>query len=90
MRYFLFFIGSFLLVINNASAQKIVEQNERLHFLHKSMGVKSTIIVYNQQKNKLITNDTLAIKDSVSPNSTFYLFETLIGLESGNIKDSSE
>ena len=90
MRYFLFFIGSFLLVINNVSAQKIVEQNERIHFLHKSMGVKSTIIVYNQQKNKLITNDTLAIKDSVSPNTTFYLFETLIGLESGNIKDSTE
>jgi beta-lactamase class D len=69
-------------------SQKIIEQNDRLHFLHKSMDVKSSIIIYNQQKNTLITNDTLAFKETYSPNSTFFLYESLIGLESGTIKDS--
>ena len=78
------------LLFFNLFAQKIIEQNERLNFIHKSMGVKSSIIVFNQQKNKLITNDTLALKETYSPNSTFYLYETLIGLESGNIKDSTD
>jgi len=91
MRLRLFLMVSMLLGIYDTSyAQKTIEQNERLHLLHKSMGVKSTIIVYNQQKNKLITNDTTALKETYSPNSTFFLYETLIGLESGNIKDSTE
>ncbi len=87
-------IGVLLIYLNicffNLFAQKTVEQNDRLNFLHKSMGVKSSIIVYNQQKNKLITNDTLALNHPSSPNGTFYLYETLIGLESGNIKDTTE
>jgi beta-lactamase class D len=91
MRLRLFLMVSVLLGIYDTSyAQKTIEQNERLHLLHKSMGVKSTIIVYNQQKNKLITNDTLALKATYSPNNTFFLYETLIGLESGNIKDTSD
>ena len=90
MRFLLFLIFALLLGISCSFTQKNIEQNERLNFLHKSMGVKSTIIVYNQQKNKLITNDTIAYKEMYSPNSTFYLYESLIGLESGNIKDSAD
>ena len=90
MRFLLFLIFGFLLGISCSFTQKTIEQNERLNFLHKSMGVKSTIIVYNQQKNKLITNDTIAYKEMYSPNNTFYLYESLIGLESGNIKDSAD
>ena len=84
MRLSLFFI----LCIHFSYSQSIIEQNDRLHFLHKSMDVKSSIIIYNQQKNRLITNDTLAFKETYSPNSTFFLYESLIGLESGKIKDS--
>lgn len=90
MRFLLFLIFVLLLGISCSFTQKNIEQNERLNFLHKSMGVKSTIIVYNQQKNKLITNDTIAYKEMYSPNNTFYLYESLIGLESGNIKDSAD
>jgi beta-lactamase class D len=90
MRFLLFLIFALLLGISGSFTQKNIEQNERLNFLHKSMGVKSTIIVYNQQKNKLITNDTVAYKEMYSPNNTFYLYESLIGLESGNIKDSAD
>jgi beta-lactamase class D len=81
---FIFFIS----VNFSLLSQKIIEQNDRLYFLHKSMDVKSSIIIYNQQKNTLITNDTLAFKETYSPNSTFFLYESLIGLESGTIKDS--
>lgn len=77
-----------LLCIHFSYGQNTIEQNNRLHFLHNSMGVKSSIIIYNQQKNKLITNDTLALNETYSPNSTFFLYESLIGLESGKIKDS--
>lgn len=90
MRFLLFLIFGLLLGISCSFTQKTIEQNQRLNFLHKSMGVKSTIIVYNQQKNKLITNDTIAYKEMYSPNNTFYLYESLIGLESGNIKDSAD
>ena len=91
MRFQLVFIFLFLSVrLNSIVAQKTIEQNERLHLLHKSMGVKSTIIVYNQQKNKLVTNDTSTLKEMYAPNSTFFLYEALIGLESGNIKDSMD
>jgi beta-lactamase class D len=90
MRFLLFLIFALLLGISCSFTQKTIEQNERLNFLHKSMGVKSSIIVYNQQKNKLITNDTIAYKEMYSPNNTFYLYESLIGLESGNIKDSTD
>jgi beta-lactamase class D len=90
MRFLLFLIFALLLGISCSFTQKNIEQNERLNFLHKSMGVKSTIIVYNQQKNKLISNDTVAYKEMYSPNNTFYLYESLIGLESGNIKDSTD
>lgn len=80
----------FLFFFNEVNAQKTIEENEKLHFLHNSFGVKSTIIVYNQQKNKLITNDTSSLKDYYSPNKTFYIFESLFGLESGKIKDTSQ
>ena len=90
MSIHLLLIMSFLLFINRFYGQKTIEQNERLNFINKSMGVKSSIIVYNQQKNKLITNDTLLLKETYTPNNTFYLYETLIGLESGNIKDSTD
>ena len=77
-----------LLCIHFSFGQNTIEQNNRLYFLHNSMGVKSSIIIYNQQKNKLITNDTLALNETYSPNGTFFLYESLIGLECGMIKDS--
>lgn len=89
MRLPIRYLFIFLISVNfSLLSQKIIEQNDRLHFLHKSMDVKSSIIIYNQQKNTLITNDTLAFKETYSPNSTFFLYESLIGLESGTIKDS--
>jgi beta-lactamase class D len=71
-------------------SQKNIDQNERLHLLHKSMGVKSSILIYNQKKNKYITNDTSLINQLITPNNTFYILESLIGLESGNIKDTAD
>jgi beta-lactamase class D len=46
--------------------------------------------VFNQKKNKYITNDTNLIKVQFPPNNTFYLLASLIGLESGAIKDTNQ
>jgi hypothetical protein len=62
----------FILCIHFSYSQSIIEQNDRLHFLHKSMDVKSSIIIYNQQKNRLITNDTLAFKELILQTALFF------------------
>ena len=80
-----------LLFITSTYGQKnAIEINSNLKQINRSYGVKSSILVYNQQKNKLITNDSILMKMKVSPVGTFHLYEALIGLESGIIKDTSQ
>lgn len=80
-----------LLFITSIYGQKnAIEINSNLKQINRSYGVKSSILVYNQQKNKLITNDSILMKMNVSPVGTFHLYEALIGLESGIIKDTSQ
>lgn len=82
---------SFIFTSFDFIAQKsTVEINEHLKKINRSYGVKSTLLVFNQRKNKLITNDTASFKSLLSPLGTFYLYESLIGLESGIIKDTAE
>ena len=80
-----------LLSFNIAFGQKnVIEINTKLSQINRAFGVKSSILVYNQQKNKLITNDSILMKMNVSPIGTFHPYEALIGLESGIIKDTSQ
>ena len=88
------YVLSFLLILvtffSVFSQKNAVEVNINLQQINRSYGVKSSILIFNQRKNKLTTNDTSLFKSPVSPIGTFFLFESLIGLESGIIKDTAE
>ncbi|HEX8351270.1 MAG TPA: class D beta-lactamase [Hymenobacter sp.] len=72
----------------SASAQQIVERNFQKYFEEK--GVQGSFLLLDAQTNKYTAYNLGRCREGFLPASTFKIPNTLIGLETGALRDTSE
>lgn len=74
--------------VDSANSAKNLQTNTSLQKLFSKYGVKGTLIINMQ--GKLISNDTKRAKVRYMPASTFKIYNALVGLDLGIVRDSDE
>lgn len=83
----------FILLISNCSSQSLaqtkrLEENE-FSLLLDSLNLKGSILVYDQQLDRFHCNDFSWAESKFTPASTFKIPNSIIGLETGVLSDST-
>ncbi|MDF7813674.1 class D beta-lactamase [Hymenobacter sp. YC55] len=85
---FLFLISLLLLWIQPAPAPSIVERNFQKHF--SQYGLQGSFLLYDEQAARFTAYDLKRCRQGFLPASTFKIPNTIIGLETGVIQDTSQ
>lgn len=84
----LFIIISFL-AFSSCDKSQEVEMRDGFKSYYDEFHVDGSFVIYDQQKNKLIIYNQPQLKQTFSPASTFKICNSLIGIETGVIKDEN-
>ncbi|PZT48976.1 hypothetical protein B6S12_01390 [Helicobacter valdiviensis] len=74
--------------VNSTNSAKNLQTNTSLQKLFSKYGIKGTLIISTQ--DKLISNDIKRAKVRYMPASTFKIYNALVGLDLGIVRDSDE